>query len=332
MPGRPRLVHVDTERGWRGGQVQLEVFLRRTGDAFEHHLVVPLGSPWLDRTPPGVELHRLPLWGRRVGRRDLRDRLHSLAPQAVGVHTAHALALMEGPWPQVVHRRVDFLPSRWALRRLRRAARVLAVSGAVAELLRVRGVERVRVVHDGVDHDVPAAATPARPRLLSVGALVPHKDHATLLRAMVHVPVPLDIAGDGPLRPRLQRRIRCLGLEERVRLLGSVDDVPLRLMEASALVHPSKEEGLGQVVLEAMARRVPVVASRAGGLPEAVGADGLMVPVRDPVALAVALNHVLSEGERFRHHLATAHPARSKRFGLDRMVSATAAAYWEAAG
>jgi len=332
VPGRPRLVHVDTERGWRGGQVQLEAFLHATRDAFEHHLVVPLRSPWEERLPPGVELHRLPLWGRRMGRRDLRDRLHSLAPHAIGVHTAHALALVEGPWPQVVHRRVDFVPSRWALRRLRRAARVLAVSRAVAELLRTRGVERVRVVHDGVDHDVPVAAAPSRPRLLAVGALVPHKDHATLLRAMVHVPVPLDIAGEGPLRPRLQRRIRRLGLEERVRLLGSVDDVPFRLTEASALVHPSKEEGLGQVVLEAMARGVPVVASRAGGLPEAVGADGLMVPVRDPAALAAALNHVLSEGGRFRKHLASVHPARARRFGLDGMVSATASAYWEAAG
>lgn len=328
---RRRVAHVDTERGWRGGQVQLHAFLRRSSPALEHHLLVPLGSPWVDRAPEGVVVHRLPLWGRRVGAWDLARRLAALEPSVVGVHTAHALALTPTRWRRVVHRRVDFQPSRGALRRMRSAERVLAVSEAVAAILRAGGVLRQTVVYDGVPHDVPLFEAHAARRLLAVGALVPHKDHATLLRAMTELDVPLDIAGDGPLRPRLQRRIRRLGLEDRVRLLGRVDDVPARLAAATALVHPSKEEGLGQSVLEALAHGVPVVATRAGGLPEAVGGDGRLVTRQDAGALAAALRDVLGDRQA-RAHLAGARPARSRRFSVDAMVAATEAAYREVAG
>ncbi len=328
---RRRVAHVDTERGWRGGQVQLEAFLRRSSENLEHHLLVPLGSPWVQRAPEGVVVHRLPLWGRYVGVWDLARRLAALQPAAVGIHTAHALALTPTRWRRIVHRRVDFQPSHRALGRMGSAARVLAVSEAVASILRQGGVTRVRVIYDGVPHDVPLLDAPTAPRLLAVGALVPHKDHATLLRAMTELDVPLDIAGDGPLRPRLQRRIRRLGLEGRVRLLGQVDDVPARLVAATALVHPSKEEGLGQSVLEALAHGVPVVATRAGGLPEAVGRDGRLVPQQDPGALADALRDALVDPAA-RARLAEVRAERARRFSVDAMVTATEAAYREVVG
>ena len=327
----PRVAHVDTERGWRGGQAQLDLFLRATAGRLEHHLLVPARSPWIQRAPEGVTVHPLPLRGRWLGARALRRRIRALAPQVVGVHTAHALALVDSG-PLVVHRRVDFLPSRRALARMARARAVLAVSDAVAELLRRRGVLRVRVVYDGVDHEVPLAPAPPRPHLVAVGALVAHKDHATLLDAMRRVPVSLDVVGEGPLRARLERRCRRWGLDGRVRLVGQVDDVPARLARATALVHPSREEGLGQVVLEAMARGVPVVATRAGGLPEGVDGDGVLVPPRDPEALAGALRGMLAEHERFRRHLASVRDRRARRFGVPAMVEATLAAYLRAAG
>jgi glycosyltransferase involved in cell wall biosynthesis len=92
------------------------------------------------------------------------------------------------------------------------------------------------------------------------------------------------IAGEGPNRARLERRINELQLGSTVRLLGYIEEADALIKASDVLVMSSREEGLGSVVLHALALGVPVVATRAGGLPEVVPAAWL-VDVGDAGAL-----------------------------------------------
>jgi glycosyltransferase involved in cell wall biosynthesis len=240
----------------------------------------------------------------------------------VAAHTphAHGVALFAGR-PLVVHRRVDFPPRHpW---KYRGVAAVIAVSEAVATILTRAGIGNVHVVHDGVDTPVPAPPVGVDgpgPVWGAAGALVAHKGHVHLVDAMVHVPGTLLLAGEGPLREALAARIVARGLRDRVRLLGALPALGGFFTALDAFVHPSVEEGLGQVVIEAMAAGCRVVATTAGGVPEAVGDAGILVPPGDPVALAAAMQLVLDRprGEGI---------ARAARFSSTRMVAGTSSVY-----
>lgn len=158
---------------------------------------------------------------------------------------------------------------------------------------------RLRVIPNGVD---PAAwagepgASERRRRAgflwLAAGRLEPQKDYATLLRAIARgSTAALWIAGQGRERKALETLATDLGLGDRVRFLGLRHDIPALLAAADALVLSSAWEGLPNIVLEAMAARRPVVATRVGGTPELVrdGLTGLLVPPRTPAALAAAM-------------------------------------------
>ena len=222
----------------------------------------------------------------------------------------------------VAHRRVDFhvkSRSNW-----HRADRIIAVSEGVKRVLVQDGIDArdVAVVHDGIDPDEVRADAgrapdlrarlglpPDGPLAVNVAALVDHKDQRTLIhaaaRARARAPaLHWVIAGDGPLRGALQAEIASAGVGDIVHLVGYVDPVDALIREARVLVMSSKEEGLGSVVLHALALGTPVVATRAGGLPEVVSAECL-VPVGDADALAArtleALAHppVVTLADRF---------------------------------
>lgn len=129
--------------------------------------------------------------------------------------------------------------------------------------------------------------------------------------------------GDGPLRPRAERLARLVG-DGRVHVLGEHRDVAPLLDAADLLVHPSRAEGLPLVVLEAMAKGLPVIASPVGGIPEALGDAGVLLPeTGDPTfrqGLAEALN-ALALDEPRRHSLGQCARARAGReFTESRMV------------
>jgi glycosyltransferase involved in cell wall biosynthesis len=135
-----------------------------------------------------------------------------------------------------------------------------------------------------------------------VSALVPRKCHSVLLDAWpaVRARVPwarLLVAGDGPLRARLEQQAAEMGLTESVTFLGQVTDVRDVLAAVDVLVLPSRKEGLGVSILEGMAMGVPVVASAVGGIPDAVrdGVNGFLVPPEDPAAIAVRIADVLGD-------------------------------------
>lgn len=159
--------------------------------------------------------------------------------------------------------------------------------------------------------------------ILSVAHQYPRKDTATLVRAMSilqhrHPCVQLRIIGGGPELPALRALVRSLGVEGRITLEGPVpqsERVHHAYAQADIFALPSRQEGFGIVFLEAMAAGLPVVAARAGGVPEVVmeGGTGLLVPPGDERALANALSSLLRNPE-YGRRLGAAGRRRSAHF------------------
>jgi glycosyltransferase involved in cell wall biosynthesis len=149
--------------------------------------------------------------------------------------------------------------------------------------------------------------------LVFAGRLGPQKAVAVLLTALAGVDgVSLVLAGDGPERGALERRASELGLDGRVRFLGSVSrETVLRLFRAAdGSVLPSAWENFPHTVVEALAVGCPVIATAVGGVPEVVrdGENGLLVPPNDAAALGAAIDHFFADAA-LRERLAAAAPA-----------------------
>jgi glycosyltransferase involved in cell wall biosynthesis len=204
------------------------------------------------------------------------------------------------------HREAEKLNARFA-------DLVVANADAVREVcIRDEGVkpENCVVVRNGLDLPAfdkamasPLLAPLPEGRLVAViGNLWPVKGHRTLVEAVARLPqefadVKFVCAGEGPEREFLTARIAELGLQERIVLLGHRLDVAAILGRSTAACLCSKAEGLSNALMEAMAARLPIVATDVGGNPELVRENGLLVPYADPEALAEKLVHVLRDPE-----------------------------------
>jgi glycosyltransferase involved in cell wall biosynthesis len=177
----------------------------------------------------------------------------------------------------------------------RRYARELRVP--TARLVVVRNAIRVPPTVPAADPRLRAELTGGRPPfvVLTPARLHQQKGHAYLLAAAALVPdATFVLAGDGPLRAALEARAGELGVADRCVFLGDRSDVPGLLAAADLFALPSLFEGLPLSVLEAMAAARPVVATAIGGTDEAVTHEhtGLLVPPRDPIALAAAIRRL----------------------------------------
>ena len=189
-----------------------------------------------------------------------------------------------------------------------RCDRVTVVSRALARRAVEIGVPEgmIEVIPMGVDTTsfTPAARDAREPWIVFTGSLIPRKGVRYLIEALPDVfrarpEYRLAILGDGPDEPELRRLAETLGVADRVVFAGFLPQEAVRawLQRARLFVLPSTEEGLGVVMLEAMACGTPVVASRVDGIPEAVTErEGRLVPPADPAALAVAMIEALDDG------------------------------------
>jgi glycosyltransferase involved in cell wall biosynthesis len=200
-----------------------------------------------------------------------------------------------------------------------------------------------QVVFNGIDTGVfrPVAPDPqvrarygAGPLLLFVGRLQPWKGVETAIRALPHIPAArLLIAGSGEDRPRLEALGAELGLGERVTFLDMIERTALPQLYSSvdlllATSHASETFGIGPV--EAQACGLPVVASRFGGFPEVIdeGRTGLLVPPRDPAALAAAVTSLLGDPARLAA-MRAAGPGWAAQFAWPAVVDRIEAVYRE---
>jgi glycosyltransferase involved in cell wall biosynthesis len=172
---------------------------------------------------------------------------------------------------------------------------------------------------------------------LAVGRFDPQKDYPTMLQAFArvvhkHSNTILLIAGDGPLRKTMENLARELGIEKRTKFLGIRRDIPQLMNAADAYVMSSSWEGMPNVLLEASATGLPIVATDVGGNREIVldGVTGFLVPPRNPEALARAMLRIMDlsdeerkeMGKRARKHIEV-------KFNLDRVVDLWEILYYE---
>jgi glycosyltransferase involved in cell wall biosynthesis len=265
----------------------------------------------------------------------LLGRLAARLEGVPAIHTAHAWSFSDG----IAWRRKAFaipleaLAGRWT-------ARFVAVSEAdreVAERFRVARPGQVAVVHNGVQ-DVEPRADPGAgepPVLTMIARMAAPKDHLLLLRALSRVNRPFHarFVGDGPDRATIEAERRVLGLEERVELLGVRRDIPELLATSQLAVLASRQEGFPLTVLEAMRAGLPVVASRVGGIAEAVehGRNGLLVRSGDEPGLAAALDQLLGDPVARRRMGEAGRRDYEARFTDRRMVAGVGAVYDELA-
>ena len=225
--------------------------------------------------------------------------------------------------------------------------RVVGNSCAVVEFLRRAGIpdDRLALIPSGIADEEPPPVDPARvraelgwpgdaPLILFAGRLAPQKGVADLIAALdllqhVRPDVRALIVGDGPLRQTLEDTAHAFDLDGMVKFLGHRDDVPRLLAAADLLVLPSLYEGLPNVVLEAMRFAKPVVATAAPGTTEVVadGQTGLLVPRRDPPALAEALRTVIQDRDLARRLGAGGRARVAAEFRADAMIARFAELY-----
>lgn len=360
-----RVAHVESGRHLYGGARQVLHLIEGLGArGVDNALVCTAGSAIAAEAAGRCRVIELPLAGDvdPWAARRLRRALTAARPDIVHVHSRRGADLYAGlaasgaPWRTVLSRRVDHRElAPWARLKYRPYAAIVAISRAVErELVEHVGVPRERV--HLISSAVPPPAAAASPAAVRAGArramaaalglppgapiaaviaqLIARKGHRVLLAALPEVLARhprwhVVFFGRGPLEARLRSEISRAGLDGRVRLAGFRPELAAWLPGIDVVVHPALKEGLGLAVLEAMSVGVPVIASAAGGLVDAVedGVSGRLVPAGDAGALSRAVERLFAEaGERERLGEGGRRRVR-EAFDVERMVGAHLALY-----
>lgn len=318
-----------------GGAEQQVAALARRFNALGHAVAVASLTPGCEvALPPGIETLNLAMrkspWSMARALRQVRRFVRDWRPDLIHAHMVHAnlfgRALIAAgparPMPPLVctahsareggtARMLAYrLTDRWAGLTTHVSAegreRMIAAGAVPAGRIVVmpNGIDTVQFRPDGAARTqkrVELGIAGDQPLLLHVGRLVPEKNQTLLLKAFARLPSSLAsarllIAGDGPERDTLERRIAALSLGDRVRLLGTRADIPALLNAADVFALSSDIEGMPLVVGEAMACGCPVVATDAAGVAPMVDGFGQVVPRGDADALAAALARTLRDG------------------------------------
>ena len=354
-PTSLRVLHINSEKTWRGGERQTLLTVveqRRAG--LDSWLALRRGSPLEAKAKEaGVPFIALPnaapavLWKliQIIGGFDL---LHCHTGRA---HSLCALASLFRPKPLVVSRRVDFPPRNNVFNRFkyRRSDKVICVSAHIAGQMRAASLaaERLVVIYDAVPVETILSkqsclaqlreimALPAGKRIIgNIAALVPHKDHATLLRAAQRIlarrqDVVFVVIGEGELREELLRLRDELKLAGHFFFAGFIPQAQRLLPAFDVFAMSSCMEGLGSIVLDAGLAGVPVAATAGGGLPEIIAHEqsGLLAPVGDAEQLAAAILRLLDEGALRVRLTAMAQVRIHEKFSVATMVAQYQAIY-----
>lgn len=355
-----RVLHVEGGARLYGGALQVLYLLQGlVARGIDNSLACRPDCALATPAEPFAEVARLPMHGdadllliprlRRLITRTRPDILH--LHSRIGADVMGGIAGRLAGVPVVHTRRVDNPEPRWlAATKYRLHDRVIAISAGIAEVLRAAGMPptKLRVVRSAVDarpyarprdrDDLAARLGPpiGDPLIGVVAQLIPRKGHAVLLDALPRLiarwpGLQVIFFGRGAEEQALRNQIAGLGLVPHVRLAGFRGDLDRLLPCLDLLVHPALMEGLGVSLLQAAAAGVPVVASRVGGIPEAVqdGETGLLVPPGDAAALATAIARLLDDAPLRKRFGAAGRARMLAEFSPDAMVEGNLAVYRE---
>ncbi len=352
---RPRILHIIHSSEFGGGPNMLAILCAQLIHDFDMDVVCDGQGDMPARVSAvGATVHRLPLttkWSFTAHIPELARLVRSTRPDIVHLHGQFAgslsqPALLIAGRPKTVYTAQwpSFLDDDGAWSRLRnRLAEVVSCRGAQVvvavsthdrreyEARRLCDPAKLHVIHNAyhLPDPLPApAGSDGGPVVGFVGRLVDQKGCAFLIGAApqvvaAHPAARFVIVGDGPERANLEALARNLHVASAVEFAG-YDPLPAaRIRSMTVLAVPSIYEPLGMVALEAMACGVAVVGSAVGGIPDAVedGLTGLLVPARDPGAIARALNRLL-ENPSLAVTMGEAGRERARRLFSPEVISA----------
>ena len=350
-----KILHINTERTWRGGEQQTLYLLQSLNQRrIMSHLVCQPTSLLAERAlAADIEVFPIAMRGEAdlAAGRQLRKLIRTRNYDILHSHTSHAhslayLASIGCKTCRLVTRRVDFSIFRHSFLKLSgikyrfMADYYIAISHKIKEVMINDGIpdQRIFVVHSGIDPQRFMQATgdhllsefdikENQKVVINVAHLAGHKGQNYLVRAIPRVLAKLPdtiffIIGKGELMDELKETASELGLKRGLIFTGFRNDVADFYKIADLCVMSSVQEGLGTAVLDALALARPVVATRAGGLPEIIedGKTGRLVAPADPRALAEGIIELLTDSDLAKA-MASAGPARVQQcFSIDAMV------------
>lgn len=357
-------MHINTSYGWRGGERQLYLLAQNINKKKIPQIVVCQPDSDLEAACTSADIPCLPIrmrgeWDWRA-RNEIQSLCLEMGVKIVHTHTAkaHSLAILakgeRTPFHLVVSRRVDFAGrSNWFSRWKYHSDKVdwfVSVSDAIKAILIRDGVNPLKVVtaYSGIDLNSfeleesdslrEEFSIPSDTLVIgNIAALVDHKDQETLIRAIASFETDVDyrllIVGEGKLRKKLESLSRSLGVDDRVLFTGFRKDIQKFLSLFSIFTLTSKEEGLGSSVLDAMAAGLPVVGTRAGGIPEMVAErqGGYLAEVGDTVSIAMYFKKLL-EDEKMRKSFGNFNKQRVKSFSVQETARKTEQVYFSLVG
>ena len=347
-----KILHVEMGRHLYGGARQVAYLLNGLQKfSGEYGLVCAAGAEIAGAiSNPDVKIHRIKTKGdvdlHFIGR--LRKVIRHEKPDLLHVHSRRgdmltALAGRLEKIPMVHSRRVDNPPSFFDLHfKFPLFHKIITISRGIREVLLEAGVakERVICIPSAVDTErfSPVKAdregfleefglTGDGPVLAMIAQLIPRKGHAVFFEALPsilakHPRARVLIFGRGPLKDELERSIQKQGLDRFVRFEGYRTDLEKVIPYVDMVVHPAFMEGLGVALLEAAACGVPIVACRAGGIPEIVQdkLNGFLVKPGDSKSLARHIIALLDDPDQLRQFSLAGRELVLESFSIDRMV------------
>ena len=357
-----KVLHVEAGKSLYGGAYQVAGLLRCLHGRVSNHLFCAENSAIGEAVAELAVVHRTPLRGDLDPRPWLRLRslLRDLRPDLVHVHSrcgadvwGPAVARAAGI-RHLVTRRVDNPESRLAAWfKYRRCERLVGISERICATMRAAGVPSSKIVciRSGVDcAEYRPGATSGLlteqlgipPGMLTVGMVaqfIPRKGHATLVEAaakilMRRTEVRFVLFGQGRLRAKIEELVHARGLQGSFIFPGFRRDLPALLPALDVIAHPAHLEGLGVALLQAEACGVPVVAGRAGGIPEIVqeGHTGFLVEPGDVTTLADRIERLLSDASLRLRMGQAARAFAVEKCSLETMAEANLTLYHEIAG
>ncbi len=355
-----KVLHVEGGRHLHGGAFQvlnLAKGLRERGH--QSQLVCPLGSEFAEAARSHADVHDMDMRGDadlRIASRLIRL-IRQTHPDLIHLHSRIGADIWGGVAGRlarvpVVHtRRVDNPEPRSLVAiKYRLHHRVIAISEEIARVLISGGLpaHKLRVVRSAVDSErwshpcdrqlvAERLGVPANALLIGVVAqLIGRKGHRYLIEALPPIVarypnLRVIFFGRGPMEEKLRQRISAAGLDAVVQLAGFRDDLEEILSCLDLLVHPATMEGLGVSLLQAASAGVPIVASRAGGIPEVVhdGENGVLVPPGNVRALGEAIEALLANPQRRQTLGSHGRSLMAREFSIDAMVDGNLKVYEE---
>ncbi len=355
-----KILHIEAGRHLYGGAKQVQYILQGLSERGVHNvLACPPGAHIAQAARQWADVVEIPMKGDLDVALTWRllTLIRTTGADLVHIHSRRGadvwgpLAARLASIPCVISRRVDNAENPWLARiKYRHVQRIITISEGIRSVMLAQGLpaDKVICVRSALDPSpyLRAYDKAAFRRSLGlendtllvgmVAQLIERKGHRHLLASLPtvlasHPKLQVLIYGRGPLEAALQQDIEKLQLDQNVRLMGFRDNLPETLGCLDLLAHPADMEGLGIALLQASAAGVPIIASRAGGMPEAVrdGVNGLLIEPGDVPGLATALTTLLG-GPETRTRMGTNGRALIlQEFSTDVMCDGNLAVYRE---